>query len=101
MLTHVRRLDASDDRADCTIDKLAFEIMLVASVRAGDLLLFVAGEMIPTDGRVVEGYACVARQSYPRNTTLVQLASADDRSEVEAGTRVLSDYLIIRVVPHA
>jgi high-affinity K+ transport system ATPase subunit B len=77
--THVRRLDASDSNG-AAIDKLAFEVVLTSSLRAGDLILCTAGDVMPVDGQVVEGGSFAEQQ-------------------IRAGTRVTSRYVVVRVVP--
>jgi potassium-transporting ATPase ATP-binding subunit len=56
-----------------------------------------AGELIPADGEVVEGVASVDESAITGESAPVIRESGGDRSAVTGGTRVLSDWLVIRV----
>jgi K+-transporting ATPase ATPase B chain len=62
-----------------------------------DLVLVQAGEFIPTDGEVVVGAASVDESAITGESAPVIRESGGDRSAVTGGTRVLSDWLIVRV----
>jgi potassium-transporting ATPase ATP-binding subunit len=66
-------------------------------LRRGDLVLVEAGEMIPADGEVVEGVASVDESAITGESAPVIRESGGDRSAVTGGTRVLSDWIIVRV----
>ncbi len=68
-----------------------------ATLRKGDILLAEAGDLIPTDGEVMEGVASVDESAITGESAPVIRESGGDRSSVTGGTRVLSDWLIIRV----
>ena len=68
-----------------------------ADLRKGDLILVEAGEFIPGDGEIVEGVASVDESAITGESAPVIRESGGDRSAVTGGTRVLSDWLIIRV----
>ncbi|MEP6491123.1 MAG: potassium-transporting ATPase subunit KdpB [bacterium] len=95
--THARRLDASDTGYDGEIDKLAFELVLASSLRKGDLVLCTPGDVIPSDGEVAQGVASVDESAITGESAPVIRESGGDRSAVTGGTKVLSDYLIIRI----
>jgi K+-transporting ATPase ATPase B chain len=63
----------------------------------GDLVLVQAGEFIPADGEVVVGAASVDESAITGESAPVIRESGGDRSAVTGGTRVLSDWLIVRV----
>jgi K+-transporting ATPase ATPase B chain len=63
----------------------------------GDVVLVDAGEVIPTDGEVVDGVASVDESAITGESAPVIRESGGDRSAVTGGTRVLSDHLVIRV----
>jgi len=63
----------------------------------GDVVLVDAGEVIPTDGEVVNGVASVDESAITGESAPVIRESGGDRSAVTGGTRVLSDHLVIRV----
>ncbi|HEY5062613.1 MAG TPA: potassium-transporting ATPase subunit KdpB [Gemmatimonadaceae bacterium] len=94
--THAKRLDASDD-LEAEIDKLAFELVPAPSLRRGDLVLCTPGDVIPSDGEVAEGVASVDESAITGESAPVIRESGGDRSAVTGGTKVLSDFLIIRI----
>jgi K+-transporting ATPase ATPase B chain len=63
----------------------------------GELVLVKAGELIPADGEVVRGVASVDESAITGESAPVIRESGGDRSGVTGGTRVLSDWLVIRV----
>ena len=75
----------------------AHQIISAAALRKGDLILVEAGSMIPADGEVIEGVASVDESAITGESAPVIRESGGDRSSVTGGTRVLSDWLIIRV----
>ena len=62
----------------------------------GDLFFVEAGNFIPVDGEVVEGAASVDESAITGESAPVIRESGGDRSAVTGGTRLLSDWLIIR-----
>ena len=68
-----------------------------ATLRAGDVVLVEAGEFIPVDGEVVEGVASVDESAITGESAPVIRESGGDRSSVTGGTRVLSDWLVVRI----
>ena len=68
-----------------------------AELRLGDLVRVVAGEVIPADGEVVEGVASVDESAVTGESAPVVRESGGDRSAVTGGTRVISDWLVIKV----
>ncbi|MBL9163282.1 MAG: potassium-transporting ATPase subunit KdpB [Planctomycetaceae bacterium] len=70
---------------------------LASSLRKDDAILVEAGELIPSDGEVVEGVASVDESAITGESAPVIRESGGDRSSVTGGTRVLSDWLVIRV----
>jgi K+-transporting ATPase ATPase B chain len=63
----------------------------------GDLVVVSAGEMIPSDGEIVEGIASVDESAITGESAPVIRESGGDRSAVTGGTRVLSDRIVVRV----
>ncbi len=63
----------------------------------GDYVRVEAGQIIPADGEVVEGIASVDESAITGESAPVIRESGGDRSAVTGGTKVLSDWLIIRV----
>ncbi len=68
-----------------------------ADLRKDDLILVEAGDTIPADGEIVEGVASVDESAVTGESAPVIRESGGDRSAVTGGTRLLSDWLIVRV----
>ena len=66
-------------------------------LRKGDVVLVMAGESIPADGDVIEGVASVDESAITGESAPVIRESGGDFSAVTGGTRVLSDWLVVRV----
>ena len=67
------------------------------NLRKGDVVLVEAGDMIPLDGEVIEGVASVDESAITGESAPVVRESGGDFSSVTGGTRVLSDWLVVRV----
>jgi K+-transporting ATPase ATPase B chain len=76
---------------------LDFLSVFATELRTGDHVLVKAGELIPADGEVVEGVASVDESAITGESAPVIRESGGDRSAVTGGTRLLSDWLVIRV----
>src|SRR5690348_5139513 len=68
-----------------------------ATLRKGEVVLCTPGDMIPGDGEVIEGVASVDESAITGESAPVIRESGGDRSAVTGGTRVLSDFLVIRI----
>jgi potassium-transporting ATPase ATP-binding subunit len=68
-----------------------------SSLRKGDVVLVEAGDLIPADGEVIEGAATVDESAVTGESAPVVRESGGDFSSVTGGTRVLSDWLVVRV----
>ncbi|MGC1452727.1 MAG: potassium-transporting ATPase subunit KdpB [Candidatus Sulfotelmatobacter sp.] len=68
-----------------------------AKLRAGDLVSVPAGELIPGDGEIVEGVASVDESAITGESAPVIREAGGDRSAVTGGTRVLSDYIKVKI----
>jgi K+-transporting ATPase ATPase B chain len=66
-------------------------------LRKGDFFLVETGDVIPADGEVVEGVASVDESAITGESAPVVRESGGDFSAVTGGTRVLSDWLVVRV----
>ena len=71
--------------------------MPAPSLKAGDLVLVEAGDLIPADGEVIEGVASVDESAITGECAPVIRESGGDRSAVTGGTRVLSDWIMVRI----
>ncbi|BCO26084.1 potassium-transporting ATPase ATP-binding subunit [Rhodoferax lithotrophicus] len=67
------------------------------NLRKGDVVLVDAGEMIPLDGDVIQGVATVDESAITGESAPVVRESGGDFSSVTGGTRVLSDWLVVRI----
>lgn len=67
------------------------------NLRRGDIILCETGDVIPADGEVVEGVAVVDESAITGESAPVIRESGGDRSAVTAGTRILSDFIKIKV----
>jgi K+-transporting ATPase ATPase B chain len=68
-----------------------------SKLRAGDLVVVSAGEMIPSDGEIIEGVASVDESAITGESAPVIREAGGDRSAVTGGTRVLSDQLKVKI----
>ncbi|MCX5711036.1 MAG: potassium-transporting ATPase subunit KdpB [Candidatus Omnitrophica bacterium] len=75
----------------------SYELVSATVLRKGDVVLIESGDMIPMDGDVIEGVASVDESAITGESAPVIRESGGDRSAVTGGTRVLSDWLIVRI----
>ncbi|MBV8120516.1 MAG: potassium-transporting ATPase subunit KdpB [Alphaproteobacteria bacterium] len=75
----------------------AFDLIDATALKAGDLVLVEAGDLIPSDGEVIEGVASVDESAITGESAPVIRESGGDRSAVTGGTRVTSDWLKVRI----
>jgi potassium-transporting ATPase ATP-binding subunit len=73
------------------------EMVAAPDLAQGDLVLVEAGDLIPSDGEVVEGIASVDESAITGESAPVIRESGGDRSAVTGGTRVLSDWIRVRI----
>jgi potassium-transporting ATPase ATP-binding subunit len=71
------------------------------SLKVGDVVLVEAGDMIPSDGEVIEGIASVNEAAITGESAPVIRESGGDRSAVTGGTQVLSDWIKVRITAAA
>lgn len=65
-------------------------------LRKGDVVLVEAGDIIPCDGEVIEGGASVDESAITGESAPVIRESGGDFASVTGGTRILSDWLVVR-----
>jgi K+-transporting ATPase ATPase B chain len=85
--TEARRL-----RADGTEERVA-----AADLVKGDVVVCEAGDIIPSDGEIVEGLASIDESAITGESAPVIRESGGDRSAVTGGTKVLSDRVVVRI----
>jgi potassium-transporting ATPase ATP-binding subunit len=88
--TRAKRLMNADNRE-------IWEGVTAEELEPGDLVLVVAGDVIPGDGDVVEGIASVNEAAVTGESAPVIRESGGDRSAVTGGTTVLSDWIVVRI----
>jgi K+-transporting ATPase ATPase B chain len=74
-----------------------YEEVPSAALRKGDVVLVETGAFIPGDGEIIEGVASVDESAITGESAPVIRESGGDRSAVTGGTRVLSDWLVVRI----
>lgn len=79
----------------------AEEIVPATSLRKDDVILVKAGEFIAGDGEVIEGVASVDESAITGESAPVIRESGGDRSAVTGGTKVLSDWIKVRITANA
>jgi K+-transporting ATPase ATPase B chain len=68
-----------------------------ANLRKGDVVYAMAGDVMPADGDVIEGVATVDESAITGESAPVVREAGGDFSSVTGGTRVLSDWVVVRV----
>lgn len=78
-------------------DRVVYGTKDVDRLEPGEVILVEAGDTIPTDGEVIEGVASVDESAITGESAPVIRESGGDRSSVTGGTRLVSDWLVVRV----
>ena len=73
-----------------------YQLVEASALKRGDLVLVEANDTIPADGEVVEGVASVNESAVTGESAPVLREAGGDFSAVTGGTRVLSDWLVVR-----
>ena len=84
---------AKRERTDGTL-----EVVGAPTLRKGDIVRVDAGDVIPADGDIIEGVASVDESAITGESAPVIRESGGDRSAVTGGTRVLSDWIRVKVM---
>ena len=85
--TEARRIGASG----------AEERVAAAELAKGDVVVCEAGDLIPSDGEIIEGLASIDESAITGESAPVIRESGGDRSAVTGGTKVLSDRVVVRI----
>ncbi|HEY5395694.1 MAG TPA: potassium-transporting ATPase subunit KdpB [Trebonia sp.] len=85
--TEARRIGA-----DGTQERVA-----AAELAKGDVVVCEAGDLIPSDGEIIEGLASIDESAITGESAPVIRESGGDRSAVTGGTKVLSDRVVVRI----
>src|SRR4051812_981252 len=78
-------------------DANGLEETVSTELKAGDVVLVEAGQMIPGDGEIIEGVASIDESAITGESAPVIREAGGDRSGVTGGTRVLSAGIVIRI----
>ncbi len=78
-------------------DRKSHKLVPGANLKVGDVVMVEAGDIIPSDGEVIEGIATVNEAAITGESAPVIRESGGDRSAVTGGTQVLSDWIIVRI----
>lgn len=73
------------------------ELISANLLKKEDLVLIKAGEIIPADGEIVRGFATINESAVTGESAPVLREANTDRSGVIAGTKVLTDQIVVRV----
>ncbi|NOT09242.1 MAG: potassium-transporting ATPase subunit KdpB [Gemmatimonadales bacterium] len=88
--TKARRVERPADRESATL-------VPATELRLGDTVLCLPGDIIPGDGEVIDGVASVDESAITGESAPVIRESGGDRSAVTGGTKVLSDFIVVRI----
>jgi potassium-transporting ATPase ATP-binding subunit len=78
-------------------DSQTYRLVPSTNLKVGDVVLVEAGDLIPSDGEVIEGMASVNEAAITGESAPVIRESGGDRSAVTGGTQVLSDWIRVRI----
>lgn len=74
-----------------------YSVVSSAVLKQGDLYLVEAGDILPADGEIIDGIASVDESAVTGESAPVIRESGGDRSAVTGGTRILSDWVVVKV----
>ncbi|MHC5794873.1 potassium-transporting ATPase subunit KdpB [Lacisediminihabitans sp. FW035] len=95
--TMANRVVSYDEKKDAGAELAATSPVSSADLTLGDVVVIVAGELVPGDGDIVWGIASVDESAITGESAPVIRESGGDRSAVTGGTRVLSDRVVVRI----
>ena len=87
----------SETEARRLLDGGSEERVAASALAKGDLVVCEAGDLIPSDGEIIEGIASVDESAITGESAPVIRESGGDRSAVTGGTKVLSDRIVVRI----
>jgi len=97
----LRRTRTETDAKRIAPDGSTYELVPATSLKVGDVVVVEAGDIIPSDGEVIEGIASVNEAAITGESAPVIRESGGDRSAVTGGTQVLSDQIKVRITAAA
>ncbi|MHA6688169.1 potassium-transporting ATPase subunit KdpB [Mesorhizobium sp. A556] len=97
----LRRTRTETDAKRLADDGSTYELVPATSLKVGDVVVVEIGDIIPSDGEVIEGIASVNEAAITGESAPVIRESGGDRSAVTGGTQVLSDQIKVRITAAA
>ncbi len=97
----LRRTRTQTDAKLLAPDASTYELVPATNLKVDDVVVVEAGDIIPSDGEVIEGIASVNEAAITGESAPVIRESGGDRSAVTGGTQVLSDQIKVRITTAA
>ncbi len=91
------RSDTMAKRLNNPADRTGVTMVAAPDLRRGMHVLVEAGDLIPSDGEIVQGVASVNESAITGESAPVIREAGGDRSAVTGGTLVVSDWLVVRI----
>ncbi len=91
------RRNIQAQRLNSRKDLESFDLVPAYALRQDDLFLVKEGNFIPADGQIIDGIASVDESAITGESAPVIRESGGDRDAVTGGTRLLSDWIVVRV----
>lgn len=91
------RKTKSDTKARLVQKDGSYKEVSSTSLRKGDVVRIEIGEIIPSDGEIIEGLASIDESAITGESAPVIKEAGGDFSSVTGGTRVASDYIVVKV----
>jgi K+-transporting ATPase ATPase B chain len=91
------RKTRQDTPAKVRLENGKFESVSSAQLQKGQVFVVEAGEIIPTDGEIIEGLATIDESAITGESAPVIREAGGDKSSVTGGTKVLSDRIVVLV----
>jgi K+-transporting ATPase ATPase B chain len=91
------RKTRQDTPAKVRLENGKFETVNSAQLQKGQVFVVEAGEIIPTDGEIIEGLATIDESAITGESAPVIREAGGDKSSVTGGTKVLSDRIVVLV----
>jgi K+-transporting ATPase ATPase B chain len=82
-------------------DRTRTTAVSATELKKGDIVLVEAGDLMPSDGEIIEGIASVNESAITGESAPVVREAGGDRSAVTGGTQVVSDWLVVRITADA
>jgi K+-transporting ATPase ATPase B chain len=91
------RKTRQDTPANVRLDNGQMQAISSAQLQKGQVFVVEAGEIIPTDGEIIEGLATIDESAITGESAPVIREAGGDKSSVTGGTKVLSDRIVVQV----